>query len=81
MDDRTKTCTWNDFCEHLASFAVDEDFILVAQEMDIDLGPLKNLPEEKVFLSSVSDPNMILNAAGLALNGKNHGSSGYHQKS
>ncbi len=49
MDDRTKTCTWNDFCEHLASFAVDEDFILVAQEMDIGLGPLKNLPEEKFF--------------------------------
>ena len=70
MGDSTKTCTWNDFCEYLASFAADEDFILVAQEMDIDLGPLNGLPEEKVFLSSASDPNMILNAAGLALNGK-----------
>ena len=70
MDDRTKTCTWNDFCEYLVSFAEDEDFILVVQEMDMDLGPLKDLPEEKIFVSSASDPNMILNAAGLALNGK-----------
>lgn len=70
MDDMTKSCTWNDFCEYLAAFAEDDDFVLVLQEMDIDLGPLKNLPEEKVFISSNSDPNMILNAAGLALNGK-----------
>ena len=70
MDDRTKTCTWNDFCEYLVSFAEDEDFILVVQEMDMDLGPLKDLPEGKIFVSSASDPNMILNAAGIALSGK-----------
>lgn len=70
MDDMTKSCTWYDFCEYLTAFAEDDDFVLVLQEMDIDLGPLKNLPDEKVFMSSNSDPNMILNAAGLALNGK-----------
>lgn len=70
MDNMTKSCTWYDFCEYLAVFAEEDDFVLVVQEMDIDLGPLKNLPEEKVFVSSASDPNMILNAAGLALNGK-----------
>lgn len=70
MDDRSKSCTWNDFCEYMVSFAEEDDFVLVVQEMDIDLGPLKDLPEEKIFVSSASDPNMILNAAGLALNGK-----------
>lgn len=70
MDERTRSCTWDDFCEYLALFSEDDDFVLVAQEMDLDLGPLKDLPKEKVFISSASDPNMILNAAGLALNGK-----------
>lgn len=70
MDDRTKSCTWNNFCEYLVSFTKDDDFVLVVQETDIDLGPLKDLPEEKIFVSSKSDPNMVLNAAGLALNGK-----------
>ena len=70
MDDIKRSCTWDVFCEHLASFAGDDDFALVVQDMDIDLGPLKDLPEEKVFVSSASDPNMILNAAGVALSGK-----------
>ena len=70
MDERIRSCTWDDFCEYLALFSEDDDFVLVAQEMDLDLGPLKDLPKEKVFISSASDPNMILNAAGLALNGK-----------
>ena len=70
MDDIKRSCTWDVFCEHLASFAGDDDFALVVQEMDIDLGLLKDLPEEKVFISSASDPNMILNAAGAALSGK-----------
>ncbi len=70
MADETRSCTWDIFCEHLASFAEDDDFVLVVQNMDIDLGPLKDLPEEKVFVSSQSDPNMILNAAGIALSGK-----------
>lgn len=70
MDERTRSCTWNDFCEYLALFALDDDFVLVAQEMDLDLGPLKDLPEGKLIISSASDSNMILNAAGLALNGK-----------
>ena len=67
MDERTRSCTWDDFCEYLALFSEDDDFVLVAQEMDLDLGPLKDLPKEKVLISSDSDPNMILNAAGLAL--------------
>ena len=66
MDDRTRSCTWDVFCEHLASYAEDEDFILVVQD-DIDLGPLNGLPKDKIFVSSPSDPNMILNAAGMAL--------------
>ena len=70
MDDIKRSCTWDVFCEHLASFAGDDDFALVVQEMDIDLGLLKDLPAEKVFISSASDPNMILNAAGAALSGK-----------
>ena len=70
MDDIKRSCTWDVFCEHLASFAGDDDFALVVQEMDIDLGLLKDLPEEKVFISSASDTNMILNAAGAALSGK-----------
>ena len=70
MDEKTRSCTWDDFCEYLALFSEDDDFVLVAQEMDLDLGPLKELPKEKIFISSDSDPNMILNAAGLALNGK-----------
>jgi transketolase len=70
MDERTRSCTWDDFCEYLALFSEDDDFVLVAQEMDLDLGPLKELPKEKVLISSDSDSNMILNAAGLALNGK-----------
>jgi len=69
MDDRTRSCTWDVFCEHLASYAEDEDFILVVQD-DIDLGPLNGLPKDKIFVSSPSDPNMILNAAGMALSGK-----------
>ena len=70
MDDIKRSCTWDVFCEHLASFAGDDDFALVVQEMDIDLGLLKDLPAEKVFISSASDTNMILNAAGAALSGK-----------
>ena len=70
MDDIKRSCTWDVFCEHLASFAGDDDFALVVQEMDIDLGRLKDLPAEKVFISSASDTNMILNAAGAALSGK-----------
>ena len=52
MDDIKRSCTWDVFCEHLASFAGDDDFALVVQDMDIDLGPLKDLPEEKVFVSA-----------------------------
>ena len=70
MEDRTRSCTWDVFCEHLASYAGDEDFALVVQDMGIDLGLLNDLPEDKIFVSSPSDPNMILNAAGIALSGK-----------
>jgi hypothetical protein len=28
----TRSCTWDVFCEHLASYAEDEDFILVVQD-------------------------------------------------
>ncbi len=70
MDEKTRSCTWDDFCRYLATLADKDDFVLVAQEMDIDLGPLKDLPEDKMVISSASDSNMILNAAGLALSGK-----------
>ena len=40
MDDRTRSCTWDVFCEHLASYAEDEDFILVVQD-DIDKDHIK----------------------------------------
>ena len=59
MDDRTRCCTWDVFCEHLASYAGDEDFALVVQDMGIDLGLLNDLPEDKIFVSSASDTNRI----------------------
>lgn len=71
MNDKTKSCTWDAFCEYLACIAVtDDDFVLVMQCNERELRGLEKLPPDKLFKSSVSDANMILNAAGLALSGK-----------
>jgi transketolase len=71
MSDAVRSCTWDAFCEYIINYAQScDDFVLVAHDVDYGLGLLKELPPEKILRSSASDSNMILNAAGLALNGK-----------
>lgn len=71
MSDAVRSCTWDAFCEYIIKYAQTcDDFVLVAHDVDYGLGLLKELPPEKILRSSASDSNMILNAAGLALNGK-----------
>jgi len=71
MNDAVRSCTWDAFCGYIVDQAqMSDDFVLVAQDIDYGLGLLKKLPPEKILRASASDSNMILNAAGLALNGK-----------
>ncbi len=71
MNEVIRSSTWDAFCEYIVNFAqVSDDFILLTQDIEYGIGAFKTLAPEKIFVSSASDPNMILNAAGLALNGK-----------
>lgn len=70
MDELINTCTWDDFCKNLFSYADNDDFMLVVRDSEWEMGPLEALPADKVLRSSASYPNMVMNAAGLALNGK-----------
>lgn len=71
MKDKDAICTWGASCEYILQKAqCSEDFVLVVPENDFDLGRLKKLPEEKIFRTSASERGAILNAAGLALEGK-----------
>lgn len=70
MNDIARECTWDAFCDCITTLSEADDFVLVLQDGDDSSRIALDLPKEKVFRSSDSGPNMVLNAAGLALNGK-----------
>ena len=71
MKDNGEICTWGAICEYiLQREQFRDDFVLVLSEADFELGRLKKLPEDKIFRAQASERGAILNAAGLALEGK-----------
>lgn len=71
MSEDAKSSTWGAFCDYLSSYAGQHDnFVLVTDGERLPSDTLNAIPENKIFRSAASTRNMILNAAGLALNGK-----------
>jgi len=69
MDKAAQKSAWDAFCDYIAGYAHRDDFVLVVPDdgFDTDIGDI--VPREKIFFS-VSEPDAILNAAGLVLAGK-----------
>ncbi|MDL2298412.1 transketolase [Synergistaceae bacterium OttesenSCG-928-D05] len=71
MADNTNISTWQAFCEFIEDYAKnDPDFIFISLRDKLGGFDFPNLPPEKLIHCATNDPNAILNAAGLALDGR-----------
>ena len=71
MSDNKHTNTWNAFLNYIIEFASKRsDFFLLLSGDVSDPESFNAIPEDKKIIKSASASNLILNAAGLAVEGK-----------
>ena len=69
----TGSSTWEAFCSYITHLAAKDANIVLVENDDRLYATFKTIIDGKqLFHSSTSSANMILNAAGFALNGKKH---------